>query len=660
MIATQLIWFIFLLPLISFLIIGLIIKPFFSNQRKLSGYVAIAGIAGSLILAVWTLFSVLSSEHHEIVVTPIKWLVIPGVIDIHLGLIVNPLTVIVLIAVTVVACMVQIYSQGYMHGDKSYIRYFAFISLFTMSMIGLVMFDNLFTMFIFWELMGLCSFLLIGFWVQKPSACKAAKKAFIVTRLGDVGFLAAILFLFSKTGTLDITELSHMAEIGTITGAALTLASLGIFMGAVGKSAQFPLHIWLPDAMEGPTPVSALIHSATMVSAGVFLVARAYPLFTETSLLVVGTVGAITCIFAASMGLVMTDIKRVLAFSTISQLGYMMLGLGVGGVALGIFHLFTHAFFKGLLFLGSGSVNHATNTFDMRKMGGLRKVMPWTFFPFLAATISMAGIWPFAGFWSKDEIVAESYSVGHYVLFALAIITVFMTSFYMFRVVFLTFYGKYRGEHHPHESPKVMVYPMVVLGIFAIIAGLFNVTGGLGRLIGEHSEAIEAGPSFIGGLFGVFGHPMTWISLVVSGAGILMAYAVYEANWLSAEKIRSKFALIHKVLDRKYWMDELYENIIAGKLLLKGAFAGFALFDGRIIDRGINSWIVENLIVKQLFAALKVFDLRGIDGSVNGIADGTMASGKTLRRIQTGKLQVYLLFTIVGIIAIILLTNWLL
>jgi NADH-quinone oxidoreductase subunit L len=423
----------------------------------------------------------------------------------------------------------------------------------------------------------------------------------------------------------------------------------------VGKSAQFPLHVWLPDAMEGPTPVSALIHAATMVAAGVFLVARMFPLFesSETALLTVAIIGGVTAIFAATMGLVMTDIKRVLAYSTISQLGYMMLGLGTGGVAVGIFHLVNHAFFKGLLFLGAGSVNHAAGTFDMRKMGGLRKVMPWTFVTFLVASLSMSGIWPLSGFWSKDEILASSLA-NQPVLFWLAMITVFMTAFYMFRVIFMTFGGHYRGDGHPHESPRVMVLPMVALGVPAAVSGLVNVTGGFGAFLG-HGET----HGFIEGLFGIFTHPLPWFGLILAGAGILLAYAMYSAQWLSPLKIRRFFAPLHTIFSRKYWMDELYENVITRLVLMKGIFAGFQLFDSRVIDDGINRRIIEQGVVRNFFNGLKFFDEKGVDGAVDGVADTTLGAGKRARKAQTGQLQVYGLFIVLGILAIILLAYFL-
>jgi len=623
-IPNELVWLIFLLPLASFVLISLFTKPLL-DKPKLSGYIAIGAVAGSLILSIWTLLSILSAQSHELLIPEFSWLAINGVINIQVGLIMDTLTAVMLIVVTVVSLMVQIYSQGYMHDDPGYRRYFTFISLFTASMLGLIMVNNLLLVYVFWELVGFCSYLLIGFWFHRPAAAKAAKKAFIVTHIGDFGFLAAILLLFSQTGTLDITQLHSLAITGILGGTVLTWAALGIFLGAVGKSAQFPLHVWLPDAMEGPTPVSALIHAATMVAAGVFIIARMYPLFEHSpeALLTVAIIGGFTAIFAATMGLVMNDIKRVLAYSTISQLGYMMLGLGTGGIAVGIIHLFNHAFFKALLFLGAGSINHATGTFDMRRMGGLRKVMPWTYATFLIASLSIAGIWPLAGFWSKDEILVGAFN-SQPVLFYLAMATVFMTAFYMFRVVFMTFGGKYKGSSSsdsvakPHESSKVMVMPMVILAVLAIGSGWFNVTGSFSQLLG-HGET----HSFVQGFFGILGHPLPWISLMMAGAGILLAYAIYSKKWLSAKRIRKLFAPVHTLFFRKYWLDELYEDTIAG-----------------------------NILSNNLFAKLRLFDSKGIDGAVNGVANTVITAGRVIRRLQTGQLQLYGMFIILGILAI--------
>ncbi len=613
------VWLIFLLPLIAFAVIFLLIKPL--NKPKLASFISIIAVLGSLALSTWLLFSLLSSPEHELTVPSLNWLVVGGAINIQFGLILDSLTVVMLMVVTVVSLLVQIYSQGYMRGDPGYHRYFALMSLFTASMLGLVMASDLLVLFVFWELVGLCSYLLIGFWFQRPAAANAAKKAFIVTRFGDLGFLAAILVLFSQTGTLDIAQLHGLAAAGVLGGAVLTWVAIGIFLGAVGKSGQFPLHVWLPDAMEGPTPVSALIHAATMVAAGVFLVARMYPLFehSPTALLTVATIGGVTAIFAATMAMVMTDIKRVLAYSTISQLGYMMLGLGVGGITIGIFHLFNHAFFKALLFLSAGSVNHATGTFDMRRMGGLKRIMPWTYATFLVASLSIVGIWPLAGFWSKEEILATSLE-SQPLLFYLALITVFLTAFYMFRIVFLTFGGQYRGDTKPHESSRVMVIPMVVLAVLAVGSGWVNVTGGFDQFLG-HGE----GHSFAQGFFGALAHPLAWLSQVFAAGGIFLAYAIYSARWLSAERIRRRFFPVYKLLSNKYWFDELYENIL-----------------------------VRGILLNRFFAGLKFFDSRGVDGAVNRIADTVVTVGQTSRKVQTGQLQLYGMFIVLGILAIIL------
>lgn len=628
-------WLILLFPLLSLLIIAFILRPFFNNLPKLGGYVTITAIGISCALSFWVLSAVMAAPHHELELPNIQWLLI-GDLSISVGLMVNSLTAIMLIVVTIISLMVQIYSQGYMDGDTGYHRYYAFMSLFTLCMLGLVLSDNLVMMFLFWEGVGLGSYLLIGFWFHRPSAANAAKKAFIVTRFGDLGFLAAILLIFVNTGTFDTGELYGLAISGALGGTLLTWIALGIFAGAAGKSAQFPLHVWLPDAMEGPTPVSALIHAATMVAAGVFLVARFYPLFEHSpeALTTVAIIGGITAIFAASMGLVMTDIKRVLAYSTISQLGYMMLGLGTGGIAIGIFHLFNHAFFKALLFLGAGSVNHSTGTFDMREMGGLRKAMPWTYATFLAGALSLAGIWPLSGFWSKDEIVANSMS--NPVLFYLAMITVFMTAFYMFRAIFLTFEGEYRGgapsehgshdthnSHGPHESSRVMVIPLVILAVLSVVSGWFNVTGGFNEFMGQHGHGTEV-QGFAQGFFGILTHPIPLISLAVAIFGIFIAYVMYGAKWISPEAVGRMFKPFYTLFIRKYWLDELYENIIVRTILFKGIFKAFDVFDSQYVD-----------------------------GTVNGLAKGTSAASKTVRQIQTGQLQVYAMTIAIGIVAIL-------
>ena len=653
MIPHQVIWLIMLMPLFSFIINGIILRLFVPRKSKLYGYVTILAIGLSAVFAFWALTSVMSAEHHEIAVPDVSWVVI-GNFNFHVGLIMDSLTAVMALTVSIVSLMVQIYSLGYMHGDEAgYYRYYTWMSLFTFSMLGLVLSDNLIFTFVFWEMVGLCSYLLIGFWYHKKSAADAAKKAFIVTRIGDFGFLAGILILFFNTGTLDIHELHELAIAGILGGTALMWATIGIFAGAVGKSAQFPLHVWLPDAMEGPTPVSALIHSATMVSAGVFLVARTLPLFINSTeaMTLVAIIGGFTAIFAATMGLAAYDIKRVLAYSTVSQLGYMMLGLGAAGLiiaeeghvtveiakgaaAVGMFHLFTHAFFKSLLFLGSGSVNHSTGTFDMRLMGGLRKTMPWTYLTFLIGSLSLAGIWPLAGFWSKDGILVSALE-SQPVLFWLALITVFLTAFYMFRAIFMTFHGEYRGGDesgnykHTHESPWVMVGPLVFLSLLAIGAGWWNLAGGFGELMGYHGG--HAAGSAWAGLFAPFtdfsfshfAEALPVFALLVGLLGIFMAYVIYIKKWINAESLGKFFGPIYTLVFRKYYFDELYENIIVKLVLMKNLFTGFSLFDSK-----------------------------GVDGAVNGVSEVITSGGRAIRHAQTGQLQLYGLFIGIGIAVI--------
>ncbi len=641
---NQLTWFIFLLPVFSFLLISLVLRPFFKKQHLLAGYITIACIGGSFLISLWTLAAVFAAPGHKLDVPTFNWLVVENGVSIHIGILIDSLSAVMLVVVTLVSTLVQIYSQGYMHGDEGYQRYFAWMSLFTASMLGLVMADSLFLTYAFWEGVGLCSYLLIGFWFHRPSAANAAKKAFIVTRIGDVGFLLAILYLYLNAGTVDIEKLHQMAIAGTIAGPVLTWAAIGIFSGAAGKSAQFPLHVWLPDAMEGPTPVSSLIHAATMVAAGVFLVARTFPMFehSATAVTTVAVIGAFTAIFAATMGLVMNDIKRVVAYSTISQLGFMMLGLGTGGIAVGIFHLFNHAFFKCLLFLGSGSVNHTTGTFNMKEMGGLRKHMPWTYGTFLVASLSLAGIWPLAGFWSKDEIMVETLHKAPF-LFALAIVTVFMTAFYIFRALYLTFHGEYKGgapsahggghaapaatahgSHSGHgalhESPAVMIAPMVVLAVLSVFTGFLNVSGLFNEFLGGEGEHLP----FFSNFFGVLTHPLPLIALAVALSGIFLAYAMYGAKWISAESVGKVFKPLYTLFSHKYYMDELYEKVFVGAILYRWLFRLFELFDKYIVD-----------------------------GIVNGLAQIALFFGRSLRKPQSGQLQAYGFSILLGLIIII-------
>jgi NADH-quinone oxidoreductase subunit L len=631
-------WAIMMAPLGAFVLIAFVIRPFFNRYSRVSGYVAIAAIALSFGLSLLALQTVIQEEgivgweSHS-------WLNV-GNLDIGFGIIMDPLTAVMVVIVSGVSLLVQIYSQGYMRGDPGYSRYFAFMALFTGSMLGLVLSRNILQLYVFWELVGMCSYLLIGFWYHRPAAAIAAKKAFLVTRLGDLGLLLAILYLFfhqnlfeaSGLNPLEIPDILSGAGIALLGAGTITWLALGVLIAAVGKSGQFPLHTWLPDAMEGPTPVSSLIHAATMVVAGVFLIARMFPFFeaSAAAMNTVAIVGGFTAVFAATMGLVMNDIKRVLAYSTISQLGYMMLALGVGAYGAAIFHLLTHALFKCLLFLGSGSVNHATGTFDMRYMGGLWRTMPWTYATFLIAGLSLAGIFPLAGFWSKDEILlealrGESAASGSLslVLFALAALGVFLTSFYIFRVVFMTFHGEFRGGadadpnpaesgHHVHlaESPLVMVAPMVVLGGATVVGGfLLNPVSspwGLGfipahwlsEFLGTHAPSVDVGVA--GG------------SSLLAVLGIGLAYIMYARRLPQLDRLARFVRPVHVLLTRKYYVDEFYEGILVYKLWYRGWCNAL-------------DWIDRNVV----------------DAFMDGLGWQGRNWGKGIARVQNGQIQFY-------------------
>ena len=656
MIPEAAVWLIFFLPLASFVLIALVIRPFFKQHSIAAGHLTVLVIGASLVLSLWALGSMVSTdesrlgEHGEMAWAPHSWLTV-GNFDFALGILMDPLTAIMLVVVTGVSLMVQVYSVGYMRGDQGYARYFAYMSLFTASMIGLILASNIVQLYVFWELVGLCSYLLIGFWYDRPAAAAAAKKAFIITRLGDFGFLLAIMYLFFNSGSFEAQGLSSLvitdiytavAVGGVITSGVITWIAVGIFAGAVGKSAQFPLHTWLPDAMEGPTPVSALIHAATMVAAGVFLVARFFPVFeaSTTAMNTVAIIGGITAIFAASMGLVMNDIKRVLAYSTISQLGFMMLALGVGAYSAAIFHLFTHAFFKALLFMGSGSVNHATGTFDMRYMGGLRRVMPWTYATFLIGGLSLAGIFPLAGFWSKDEILTHAWVLGNAVgqsVYWLALLAVFMTAFYIFRALFMTFEGEFRGGAeadsdapangagvHLAESPAVMVWPMVLLGTAAVLTGFFvNPTTGL-AIVPIHwlTHFLGQGPVLVE--TESFDIPLAAGSSLMAASGILLAYLMYQLKCISPQRMAERLRPAYNLLSRKYYFDEAYEGQLVTRFLNGGLARALDWADKSIVDRLVNTigWVGAN-------------------------------TGSALRQVQTGQLQGYGMAISVGILVMV-------
>ena len=608
---------------------------------KMSGYVAIAAIFAAWIIALIIFVQFLSDSSLRAAGKTIPiydWFsfhIGNTTLDYPINFHVDALTALMLVVVTTVSMLVQIYSQGYMQGDPGYSRFFAWLSLFTVSMLILVLADNFLVIYIGWELVGLSSYLLIGFWYERRDPPPAALKAFVTTRFGDFGFLIGILILFFNFHTFSFSDIS--AHAGQIDIALLTVAMILVFSGAVGKSAQFPLHVWLPDAMEGPTPVSALIHAATMVAAGVYLVARTWMIFHTAgpqAFEVVGYIGGFTAIFAASIGLVQNDIKRVLAYSTVSQLGYMFVGLAVGpNDAAGMFHLFTHAFFKALLFLGSGCVIHAIANQDMRKMGGLAPYMKMTAIPFLIATLAISGIPPFAGFFSKDEIIGLAYNSGNYILYGLTLAAAAMTAFYMFRLWFLTFGGhggkfgglwggEYRGEGTPHKVPAVMWGPLAFLAIPSALAG-FWALGNFPAFLTGNANAESFENPFKSGL--------TWLGVAVAVVGIALAWFMYGLQTIPADAFTRNpvGAFVYRVLLNKYYVDEFY------------------------------GWIIRYLVL-GLSRAEEAFDKYIIDGVVNGCVKVILLAGSIFRRTETGRVQNYaaaifggaLIITIVVFIAV--------
>ena len=543
-----------------------------------------------------------------------------GSVTLTWGFFVDPVTIAMLGLVTFVALMVQIYSLGYMHGDPRINWYFAVHALFAASMLTIILADSFLLLYVAWELVGVCSYLLIGFWHERPAAREAAKKAFIVTRIGDVGLLIGILLLWREVGTFSMTDAFEAVHAGTMSEGVTIAAALLLFLGAMGKSAQIPFHVWLPDAMEGPTPVSALIHAATMVVAGVFLVARTFPLFEAYSgvpLMVVAIVGLVTALVTSTIALVATDIKRILAYSTVSHLGLMMLALGAGGYTAAIFHLLAHGFAKALLFLGSGSVIHATEEQEVSKLGGLRRVMPITTIVFAIGAMSLGGIPILAGFWSKDEIL-QSVSHGLNPAFlVLALVTALLSALYMGRAVFVTFFGRLPRElEHTHESPAVMTIPLVLLAILAIGFGLISwnwpgAFGGFGYFVFYHEG---------------HGFEFTWWIGILSGAmavgSFVLTYLIYERRSILLDGTRRRFAAILKVVENKYYFDEIYQWTIDRIVLTLASFVGF--FDRAVVN----------------------------DVAINGPADVVRRLGITLRLHVTGHLYSYALAMVLGTVAL--------
>jgi proton-translocating NADH-quinone oxidoreductase chain L len=641
---SELAWLIPIFPLIAFVLVG-----FFGKKIRGGGApIAIGAAAISCALSLLIAYEILSGGYPGgFFNASLTWLVV-GDFTFNMGIYIDTLTALMLIVVSFIATLVVIYSVGYMHeeGEKRR-RYYAVISLFIGVMLGLVLASNYLQMFIFWELVGLCSYLLIGFWYTKPSAASAAKKAFLVTRIGDIMFMIGLFILFvGYHGNLDFSTIFTTAFDGD--NSLLTFGTFMIFGGAIGKSAQFPLHDWLPDAMEGPTTVSALIHAATMVKAGVYLVARSYPIMVQTpdTMLIVAIIGGFTALFAATMALNNPNIKRVLAYSTISQLGYMFLALGTGGYLFavtleanagftaGMFHLMNHAFFKALLFLSAGAVIHAVHTEDMRLMGGLGSKLKITKWVMLMGCLSIAGFPFFSGFFSKDEILATVFETGaqnpvFYVLWIMAVVTAFMTAFYMFRLWFMTFTGEPRDHHayeHAHEAPWVMTGPLVILATLAVVSGLVGIFTGFENLLVPRlvfGVGTESGLDIIAN---TFSDPLTYVSIIVALAGIVLAWAIYYKKSISSDVFVATPARrsVYNLLLARYGFTAGYDLI---GLKVVYAFS-------RVVD-----W----------------FDRKAIDGVVNGISAVAVKGGNLLRRVQTGFVQTYAAVVVVGVSLIVIL-----
>ncbi len=630
-----------LFPLIGFLLNGLLLGRL---PRPVISFIGCITVGLSLVLSALLFFELkgMAPEARLIEQTLFSW--IPaGSLHVNIGYLLDPLSAVMILVVSGVGFLIHVYSVGYMHRDPGYGRYFSYLNLFTFAMLTLVLADNFVFMFVGWEGVGLCSYLLIGFWFERKSASDAGKKAFIVNRIGDFGFLIGMFIIFWQVGSLEFRTVMESAPMVFVAGGALiTTACILLFVGAIGKSAQIPLYVWLPDAMEGPTPVSALIHAATMVTAGVYMIARTNVLYmmAPDALLVVAIVGAVTAIYAATIGLAQNDIKRVLAYSTVSQLGYMFLACGVAAFSAGIFHLMTHAYFKALLFLCSGAVIHAmSNEQDMRKMGGLRKYLPVTYWTFLLATLAISGIPGFSGFFSKDEILWKSFSsqFGHPIFWVIGFITAGLTAFYMFRVVYLTFHGKERMDEHTkahlHEAPKSMTVPLVVLAVLAVIGGWVGIPHVLGftnhferwmePVMSQGAQVAESHALAAAG-----GHAGTEIALMVASVAlvliaIFLARMFYNKRPELATNFREKLSGVHRVLLNKYYVDEIYGAIL-----------------------------IRPVVYLSLFL-WKIVDVVFIDGLINGLATAYSDVSQYCRGVQTGRVRSYATLFVVGVVVLV-------
>lgn len=643
-------WLIPVFPLVGMTINGLFGIKYIKNKAH---WVAVPALGLSWLFAILVFIDVLQGK--TALIELFDWIVTPDV-NIKVAFWVDQLTAVMLMVVTTLSFWIHVYSIGYMGHDPGYPRYFTYLNMFVFFMLILVLGSSYLLLFVGWEGVGLCSYLLIGYWYERESAWKAGMKAFITNRVGDYGFILGMFTLWYYLGTLNFNEV--FAKAHTLSPEIVTIATLLLFVGATGKSAQIPLYVWLPDAMEGPTPVSALIHAATMVTAGVYMVARSNVLYNMAplSLEVVAIIGCLTAFFAATMGTSQFDLKRVMAYSTVSQLGYMFFGCGVGAYASGIFHLMTHAFFKGLLFLSSGSVMHAmSDVLDMRLMGNLKKYMPITSITFIIGGLALAGIPPFAGFWSKDEILHHAFTSGHTTLWFLGTLTAGITAYYTFRAIFMTFFGNDRIpkviKKHLHESPPVMTIPLIVLSVGAIFAGFFGLKRGemsyFGEFLapvihaahhgaGEHAEAI---PESV----------LIGLSVLVGLTGIFIAYLVHMKRLIDPNEWVKRLWFLHRVFYRKYWVDELYFALFINRTLDLAFFSW--KFDQWIIDGVVNgaSWLSRALAWVTRYCTEPFI----VDGAVNGASYVVDVSARIFRRLQTGLVSNYMLFLIAGTVGLL-------
>jgi NADH-quinone oxidoreductase subunit L len=646
-------WLIPLLPALSFFVI-----LFFGKKLPKGGSESgILAVGTSFVLALLVAAQWIKDAH--IVDDHLIWWT-NGKDHITIGQHVDGLTAMMFVVVTFVSLMVHIYSTGYMHGDVRFTYFFAALSLFTASMLFMVLADNILQLMIGWELVGLCSFMLIGHWFEEKNNSSAALKAFFTTRTGDVGLMLGVITLFfAADHTFHIETINRLALEHDISHSLLLVAAVLLFLGVMGKSAQFPLHIWLPDAMAGPTPVSALIHAATMVVAGVYLVARVYGVFWEGFSIAAGglnwmaLIAGITMIIAAALAFVQDDIKRVLAYSTVSQLGYMVAALSVGAWTAGVFHLFTHAFFKALLFLGSGSVIHAVHSNNMSEMGGLKKYMPTTFATFMIGTVALAGIPPLAGFWSKDEILLGAAKNQYPFILVVGLIGAFMTACYMGRAVYLTFFGEYRGHGHPHESPRSMTVPLVLLAIPSLLIGFINAPGieKFAHWVRFQVPGVEFEPPEHH-----FSLGLAAISTLVAVSGLLVATMIWY--WRNApargatERVPALRAL-KTLLIEKYYLDRIFVDGVVG--FIKGPLANAVYWTNQnVIDGIVNAVGVGAKLVGRF--TYEVIDQKGVDGIVNGIGVSASETGGVLRLVQSGRVQQYalMLFAAVGLLGLAL------